>query len=361
MGRLPSVPDPRELRRRGRAWRNIAQSAAMARIDPDWVPRPHAAHLITTFKCNLKCAGCGSWKVQDHDDLTTDEWRRVLMQLTSLDIVKVLGGEPFVRRDIVDILRAVREIVDPYILQLTTNGMLTDRVVEAIHAVAWPGLQLRISVDGTPLTHDRMRGVDGSANKVYRSVARVAELKARYGFKFGINFAVTDDSMHELDEMLAFAEAHGADLIPGVNVDPFLAGTVPPEVRRPKVIMISDKEKALQALRDARVGTKRELPLVDHVLSRFVTKGTFARQLQGDVQEFPCRELKDLLYMLPNGDIVRCGLDHRPIGNLRHQSFDDIWFGEEMKLYRKRVADCPGCLQASVQILSRVYGGCPLG
>ena len=360
MGRLPTIPAPSDLRRRARAWRNIATSATMARVDPDWIPRPHAGHLITTFKCNLKCAGCGSWKVKDHDDLTTEEWRMVLRQLTSLDIVKVLGGEPFVRKDIVDILRGVREIVDPYILQLTTNGMLTERVVEAVHAVAWPGLQLRISVDGTPLTHDRMRGVEGSSKKVYRTVAEVAELKARYGFKFGINFAVTDDSVGELDAMLAFAEEHGADLIPGVNVDPFLVGTIPPEIQRPRVIMISDKQKALQALRDSRVGTKRELPLVDHVLSRFVTKGTFERQLEGDVHAFPCRELKDLLYMLPNGDVVRCGLDHEPIGNLRETRFDDLWFGDRMKAYRQKVANCPGCLQASVQILSRVYGGCPL-
>ncbi|MFT4976274.1 MAG: MoaA/NifB/PqqE/SkfB family radical SAM enzyme [Myxococcota bacterium] len=65
-----------------------------------------------------------------------------------------------------------------------------------------------------------------------------------------------------------------------------------------------------------------------------------------------------MLYLLPNGDIVRCGLDHRPAGNVREQRFDDIWFGTEIEKFRKRVDDCPGCLQASVQILSRLYGGC---
>ena len=125
-------------------------------------------------------------------------------------------------------------------------------------------------------------------------------------------------------------------------------------------VKVAETESELQALRDSRVGTRRELPLVDHVLSRFVTKGTFERQLEGDVHGFPCRELKDLLYMLPNGDVVRCGLDHEPIGNLRETRFDDLWFGDRMKAYRQKVANCPGCLQASVQILSRVYGGCPL-
>ena len=153
----------------------------------------------------------------------------------------MLGGEPFVRRDMVELLRGVRDIIDPYILQLTTNGMLTERVVDAIHAVAWPGLQLRISVDGLPKTHDKMRGVDGSYDKVLETVRRAGELKARYGFNFGINFAVTYSSVYELDAMVEFARQHNADLIPGVNVDPFLVGTIPPEERRPKVIMVDDK------------------------------------------------------------------------------------------------------------------------
>lgn len=332
----------------------------MRRVDPEWIPRPHAGHFIVTFKCNLKCVGCGSWQVKDHDDLSVEEWRRVFSQLTSLDIVKILGGEPFVRRDIVQILEAVRDIVDPYVLQLTTNGMLTSRVVEAIHAVAWPGLQLRISVDGLPKTHDRMRGVEGSHDKVLATVRQVGELRERYGFKFGINFAVTDDSVDELDAMVDFAKQHNADLIPGINVDPFLVGTQPPEVKRPRVIMVDDKDKVLSALQSNRVGTKSQLPLVDHLISRFITKDTFAKHLNGDIHAFHCRELLDLLYVKPNGELVRCGLDHRPIGNLRHTPFDDIWYGEDIKLYRQRVRDCPGCLQASVQIMSRLYGGCLL-
>ncbi|MCB9760251.1 MAG: radical SAM protein [Alphaproteobacteria bacterium] len=348
------------LRRRARAWRNIATSATMRRVDPGWVPRPHAGHFIVTFRCNLKCIGCPSWQVSEHDDLTAAEWRGVFRQLRSLDIVKVLGGEPLVRNDIVEILTSVREEVDPYILQMTTNGMLTRRTVEAIHAVAWPGLQLRISIDGTEPTHDRMRGVPGSWKIVTRTARQVAELKSRYGFRFGINFAVTDQSVHELDDMLALAEELGADLIPGVNVDPFLVGTVPPEVRLQQVIMVEDKARALAALEDSRVGTRRELPLVDHLLSRFLTKNTFRHQIEGRQHRFTCRELRDLMYVLPNGDVVRCGMDHEPVGNVRRQSVDDIWFGERIEPYRQKVDDCPGCLQASVQIMSRLYGGCLL-
>jgi len=345
-------------KRRSRAWKNMAQSATMRRIDPGWIPRPHAGHFIVTFKCNLKCVGCGSWKVKDHNDLSVDEWRNVFRQMYSLDLVKILGGEPFVRKDIADILVAVREEVDPYILQLTTNGMLTNRLVETLEEIAWPGLQLRISVDGLPKTHNHMRGVDGSWQIVDKSVREVSKLKEKYGFSFGINFAITDKSVDELKNMVEYASQHGADLIPGLNVDPFLVGTTPPEEKRPKVIMVNNKERALQALVDAKAGTRSQLPFIDHLYSRMITKRTFAKQLYEGPHRFTCRELRDLIYVLPNGDVVRCGLDHKPIGNLRTTRFDDLWFGEDMKAFRKKVDNCPGCLQASVQILSRLYGGC---
>lgn len=344
-------------RRRARFWRNIATSATMRRVDPEWVPRPHAAHFILTFRCNLKCSSCGSWQVQEHDDLTAEEWLGVFRQLRSLDVVKVLGGEPFVRSDIVEILAGVREIVDPYVMQLTTNGMLTRRTVEAIEQVAWPGLQLRISIDGLERTHDKGRGVQGSWQKVMRTARAVAELKAKHGFHYGINFSVTNDSVHEVDQMLRLAEDLGADLIPGVCVDPFLVGTRPPEVYTPRVVFIDDKEAALRAIADARAGSHGQLSGLDNLWFRLATRRTFQRELHGGIQRFTCRELRDLLYLLPNGDVVRCGLDHRPVGNLRRARFDEIWFGEEIVEHRCRVDDCPGCLQASVQIMSRAYAG----
>ncbi len=344
-------------RRRARFWRNIATSATMRRVDPDWVPRPHAGHMILTFRCNLKCQSCGSWQVRDHADLSTDEWLGVFRQLRSLDVVKVLGGEPFVRTDIVDILAGVREIIDPYVMQLTTNGMLTKRVVDAVKRVAWPGLQLRISIDGLEHTHDKGRGVQGSWQKVMATARAVAELKAQHGFHFGINFSVTDDSLHEVDDMLALADSLGADLIPGVCVDPFLVGTRPPEEYTPRVVFLDDKEAGLRAIEHAKAGARDQLSGLDNLLFRLVTKKTFSRELEDGVQAFTCRELRDLLYLLPNGDVVRCGLDHRPVGNLRQQSFDQIWFGEAVKEHRCRVDACPGCLQASVQIMSRAYAG----
>ena len=339
------------------AWRNIAKSVVMHRVDPSWVPQPHAAHLLVTWRCNLKCVHCPSWEMDTVNEMSTEDWRIAISQLHSLDIIKVLGGEPFVRPDIVEILQIIRDEANPYILQLTTNGMLTRKVVEAVKAVAWPGLQLRISVDGRPDTHNRQRGVEGSWRKVDATVQAVSELRKSLDFRFGINFAVTDDSIHELEDMAKYANQYGADLIPGVNVDPFLSSPKPPEELSQRLVGLADPSRALDVIESTKTGTRRQLPGLDHLLSKALSKNVGRQQLLDGRLKFPCRELRDLIYVLPNGDLVRCGLDHRTIGNLKRQRFEEIWYGPTARAGRSKVDSCPGCLQSSVQILSRMYAG----
>ena len=144
---------------------------------------------------------------------------------------------------------------------------------------------------------------------------------------------------------------------PGAGLEPNAFGSPPEEGGTQEVILISDRKAVLKALKDQRVGTRRELPGVAHLLSKHLASNTFEQQLDGETSAFQCRELRDLLYLLPNGNVVRCGMDHESIGNLREESFDEIWFGERMCAFRDKVDKCPGCKQASVQILSRLYAG----
>lgn len=346
------------LRQRLRAWRNMATSATMDRVRPRWVPPPHVGYLLTTFRCNMRCVSCPAWEAPDKDDLTTEEWFRLIPQLASLDIVKLLGGEPFVRPDMGDIMAESRRVIDPYIMQLATNGSQTDAIVEAVRRVGWPGLQVRVSVDGLEATHDAQRGVPGGWAKATATLEKLAGLKPRLGFKLGVNFSVTDSSIGEVDEMKRYAESFGADLIPGVNVAPFLDGSTSPSENPQHFVLLQDPSRAIEALGDKEVGTRRQLPRLDHAMGRWITGDVFRREILEGSLRFRCRALKDIFYMLPDGRVIICGVDHSPIGSVRERSVHQIWHGDRARAGRERIAACPGCLQASIHILSRLYGGC---
>ena len=348
---------PPLARQRLRAWRHMGQSALMHRVRPTWIPRPHVGYLLVTWRCNCQCRTCNAWKNTGEGEVTTDEWLRFFRDARSLDIVKILGGEPFSRPDILQLLRGVRDIINPYIMQVTTNGTDTDTIARVVEQIAWPGLQIRVSIDGLEQTHDTMRGFEGGWSSAVRTLEALAVLKRRFGFKVGMNYALKDESIGEYDDVLALSRRVGADLIPGVNVAPFLEGSVPPEQVRSRFVGLQDVRRALPLLENPSAGTRRQLPGVDHLLSRLVTGHVFRKEILEDRLDFTCRALRDILYVLPKGEVVRCGIDHRPVGNIRHQRLEEIWHGAPAHQMRQRVDACPGCLQASIHILSRFYTG----
>jgi molybdenum cofactor biosynthesis protein A len=87
--------------------------------------------IAVTDRCNLRCFYCmpeeGIDYVPRHELLSFEEMLRLIRLLAKMGIEKVrfTGGEPFVRRDFMDLLRGVSEIEGIKKINLTTNGTLT--------------------------------------------------------------------------------------------------------------------------------------------------------------------------------------------------------------------------------------------
>jgi MoaA/NifB/PqqE/SkfB family radical SAM enzyme len=60
---------------------------------------------------------------------------------------------------------------------------------------------------------------------------------------------------------------------------------------------------------------------------------------------------------MPNGHIPVCQFNTTPVGNLRHQTFDEIWFGEGMEKHRDWVKNCPGCWAECEVLPNAFYSG----
>jgi GTP 3',8-cyclase len=89
-------------------------------------------------RCNFRCTYCmpaeGLAWLSRGEILTTEEIERVVRVLVGLGIreVKLTGGEPTVRPELVEITRRIRSIDAGLDLSLTTNGYLLDRLAEPL-------------------------------------------------------------------------------------------------------------------------------------------------------------------------------------------------------------------------------------
>lgn len=97
--------------------------------------------LAVTDRCNLRCFYCmpeeGIKYVPRQELMTYEEMLRIVGVLATMGIskVRITGGEPFVRRDMLKFMRNLSEIDGINTLNLTTNGTLTTPIVPELKRI----------------------------------------------------------------------------------------------------------------------------------------------------------------------------------------------------------------------------------
>lgn len=141
-----------------------------------WVRRYHT-HAVweITLKCNLACSHCGSRAGDARtDELSTEEALDLVRQMAEVGITEVtlIGGEAFLRRDWLDIARAVRD--HGMQCSMTTGGFGISRRTAAKMSDA--GIStVSVSVDGLEEVHDKLRGREGSFEFALRTMGYLVE------------------------------------------------------------------------------------------------------------------------------------------------------------------------------------------
>jgi len=106
--------------------------------------------LAVTDRCNLRCfycmPECGIDFVKQAQLLSYEEMLRLVKVGVSMGInkVRITGGEPFVRRDLVPFLKRLSDINGLDSLNITTNGTLTEGHVEELKRL---GISINLSWD----------------------------------------------------------------------------------------------------------------------------------------------------------------------------------------------------------------------
>ncbi len=106
--------------------------------------------IAVTDRCNLRCFYCmpenGIEYVAREELLTFEEWYRLIRLFAGEGISKlrITGGEPFVRRGIMDFLREVSQIEQIKKINITTNGTLTEDKVPELEKLGIKSINLSL-------------------------------------------------------------------------------------------------------------------------------------------------------------------------------------------------------------------------
>ncbi len=289
----------------------------------------HIVYMVTD-RCNSRCVHCNIWRQKPtKNPLTAKEVEQVFSDDLFKDVQYILctGGEPTVRDDIKDIYLGIHKALPKATLQLSTNGLLPDRVIDTVKTLIAHNIRIDvgISLDGIGDAHDKLRGVKGNFEKVDKLLHEMVELRKNHKdeLRMALGIVLSDLTLDSISEVRSYAKKLNIDLTEAWYNESSFYDNIGKNVFSNQLIEV--------------VESQRFSPL--HQL--------WLKALRGKSIKFPCFAMYTFCVLKCNGDIVPClNLWDIKAGNARESSPTAIWHSADAKRARRMVKNCQGCLNA---------------
>ncbi len=326
---------------------------------------PFSIVVSVSFRCNSKCQTCDVWR-KPNDDMSAEEWDRVFANLGHTPFyITFTGGEPFLRRDLDEMVVSAYRHCRPAVITIPTNGLLTERVAERVDRICreCPGTQIGInlSLDGIGEEHDDIRGVPGNWDKSMATWEKLKNLQASHrNLMLSVHTVISrfnQDRFREIYDGLQFLQPDS--YITEVAEERVELGTMgweitpEPDAYAPLADFLSEQARSQRAPAGSPRPRGKRLQGPVRGMAR-ITQSFRAqyyqlakRVLYERTQVIPCYAGWASAHIAPNGDIWSCCIRAEPVGNLRQTGYDlaPIWFGARMDRLRKSIYDvecaCP--------------------
>ena len=268
---------------------------------------PNMMSLAVNDECNARCEHCSFF--EGVDDLTrtvmsTGQAIDVISQGQELgvSVLNFVGGEPLLREDLPDLIRAVDKDLSTTIV--FTNGA---RLAERARSLRRAGLDsVYVSIDASnALLHDKFRGTPGLFD------AAMAGVKAalKVGLSTGISCTVTPESFKrgELDRVIELAKS--------IGVHEVLVFDAMPTGRYSGRSDLVDNQGWVEDVIAAAVPYNRK-PEYPGILVWAYTSGYRA---------VGCSCGTSYFYVSPYGDVMSCDFNHAVFGNALATPLYQVW------------------------------------
>lgn len=177
----------------------------------DW---PIAASLFVTNRCNYQCTFCEypTFNNDKKHELTPAEYGQVASKLAEVGVVMVavIGGEPFVRKDLPDVVSAMSRHV---LVQVTTNGWFVDG--EAARRVFAAGAYMvNVSLDSSqPDVHNAGRGHPEAFARALRAVEALRDAPRQRDQLVGFESILSARNYAVVEDMVRLADRLGVHIV----------------------------------------------------------------------------------------------------------------------------------------------------
>lgn len=298
----------------------------VSNYDPALMPTD--VSVITTYRCQMRCTMCDIW--ENPSDRKTEITPKDLEILPKLKFVNVTGGEPFIRRDLEDIVEVCYSKADRVVI--STSGWHVDRIAQM--AERFPNIGVRVSIEGLAQHNDRLRGRPGGFDRGLRTVLQLKEMGLT---DVGFGCTVSNQNSEDMLWLYELSKNLGMEFATASFHNSYYFHKEDNEVTN-KEEVIADFHELIERL------MKENSP--KSWFRAFFNLGLI-NYIRGGKRMLPCEAGSANFFIEPNGDVYPCnGLEERywkaSMGNIHnYDNFEELWFSDDATKVRNLVSTCP--------------------
>jgi AdoMet-dependent heme synthase len=290
---------------------------------------PFAITFETTYSCNEKCIHC--YMDRNLLSLSLGEIERILEDIAAENCLCVTftGGEFFVRSDALEIIEYAGKL--HFVIDILSNGSLINQeIVNVLTSCSVRRVQISI-YGATSETHDAITCLPGSFQKTIKGI----ELLRESGIKVEIAFPLMNKNFHDRYLVKDFAKSMNCLISPSHMITARNDGSKDTFSLRLNDNQLREflKDKELSGLYAGRK------PFQDH---------EFYFGFSDIFEAAPCYSGFNSCAITPSGKVLPCNQLLYEVGDLKKQTFSEIWHNSSQLKYLRRLTlrnlkECASC------------------
>lgn len=158
--------------------------------------------LELTYRCNLNCPYCYIGDNRNMEELTVEEWKKLISQIPWYAFITLVGGEPFLKKGFVDILNFASKKVFGKVNVVSNGTTLTEENIQAL--IKANIVLLSVSLDGYRKTHDINRDKEGIFDKIASNLDIVNQKRKKTRMMIDIKTIVLKNNLDDIYELYKY-------------------------------------------------------------------------------------------------------------------------------------------------------------
>ena len=305
---------------------------------------PVSGSFELTPRCSLNCKMCYIRMTPEQmkplgTELSLSQWVSIAKQARDrgLTFLLLTGGEPFLRKDIFDLLRELNSM--GIVVDINSNGTLIDEaVVEKL--LQTPPSKINITLYGASReTYEALCGDGGAFDRVVRAI----DLLRTAGILVCLNATLTPENAHEIEELNDFALSRGLVLrTTGYVIPPSRRGELENAYRLPpyEAGKLSFKAQLLH---------HGEESMRQRAMSQLVGEDCYHETEEG----ITCLAGRSQFWVTWNGNLLPCGMLPEMSVKLTENNFVEAW-----TKINHEVCHIPGCEECTNCVHRKLCPSC---